>query len=57
MSMDEERTLFGNWAIISSPLVLAMDMRDDDVVEHYWPIIGNTRALGINQVPPSADTR
>lgn len=49
MTLDEERTLFANWAIISSPLVLGIDVGDDDVVEKYWPIIANTRALALHR--------
>jgi hypothetical protein len=48
MTMDEERTVFANWAIISSPLVLGLDTRDDEVVARYWPIIGNKKALEVN---------
>jgi len=48
MTMDEERTVFANWAIISSPLVLAIDTTDDDVVAKYYPIVGNEQALAIN---------
>jgi hypothetical protein len=48
MSLDEERTLFAVWAIISSPLVLAFDTRSDAVVAKYWPIVTNKRALTIN---------
>lgn len=48
MSLDEERTLFANWAIVSSPLVLAIDTTDDDVVAKYWPIVANPTALHIN---------
>ena len=48
MTLDEERTLFAAWAIISSPLVLGFDTRDDAVVAKYWPIVANKRALAIN---------
>ncbi len=48
MTLDEERTLFANWAIVSSPLVLGFDARDDSVVEKYWPIVTNQMALNIN---------
>lgn len=48
MSPEEERTLFANWAIISSPLVLGLDVRNDTEVERYWPIVTNERALRIN---------
>jgi hypothetical protein len=48
MTLDEERTLFAAWAIISSPLVLGFDTRDDAVVAKYWPIVANKHALSIN---------
>lgn len=48
MSFQEEQTLFANWAIVSSPLVLGFDTRNDTEVERYWPIVSNTRALRIN---------
>jgi hypothetical protein len=48
MTLDEERTIFANWAIISSPLVLAIDTRNDTVVERYWSIVTSRRALQIN---------
>lgn len=48
LTLNEERTLFANWAIVSSPLVLGMDVSNDTVVERMWPIIANERALKIN---------
>jgi diketogulonate reductase-like aldo/keto reductase len=48
MTLDEERTLFANWAVISSPLVLAFDTRDEQVVKAYWPTVTNRLALEIN---------
>lgn len=48
LTLDEERTVFANWAIVSSPLVLAIDTTDDDVVAKYYPIVGNKQALDIN---------
>lgn len=48
MSLDEERALFANWAIVSSPLVLGLDVRNASQVERYWPIIANERALRVN---------
>lgn len=56
MTMDEERTVFANWAIISSPLVLAIDTTDDDVVAKYYPIVGNEQALAINSEWASVTT-
>ena len=48
MTLDEERTLFANWAILSSPLVLGFDVRDDAVVQKYWHMVTNPTALRIN---------
>ena len=48
MTLDEERALFAAWAIVSSPLVLGFDTRDDAVVAKYWPIVANEHALSIN---------
>ena len=48
MTLDEERTLFGLWSAVSSPLVLGFDVVDDALVARYWPIVANERALAIN---------
>lgn len=48
MTLDEERTLFGLWSAVSSPLVLGFDVGDDAVAARYWPIVTNERALAIN---------
>ena len=48
MTLDEERTLFAAWSVVSSPLVIAFDVADDAVVARYWPIVTNARALAIN---------
>jgi hypothetical protein len=48
LSFEEEKTLFANWAIVSSPLVLGFDARNNTEVEKYWPIVANGRALEIN---------
>eukprot|EP00039_Didymoeca_costata_P023087 m.347859 g.347859 ORF g.347859 m.347859 type:complete len:455 (-) comp34438_c0_seq1:68-1432(-) len=48
MTLEEERTLFANWAIVSSPLILAFDVTNDSEVEKYWPIISSKTALKIN---------
>ncbi len=49
LSFEEEQTLFANWAIVSSPLVLGYDVRNDTEVEKYWPIVTNKLALEINE--------
>ncbi len=48
MDFYEEQTLFANWAIVSSPLILSFDVTNDTEVERLWPIIGNKLALEIN---------
>ena len=48
LTATEEQTLFANWAIVSSPLILSFDVTNDTEVQRLWPIISNTRALSIN---------
>ena len=45
----EDRTHFGAWAIVSSPLILGMDLTSSDVVDRVWDIITNTEVLEVNQ--------
>lgn len=47
--MEETRSHFGAWCIVSSPLTLSLDVRNDTVMDAYWPIIANTEAIAINQ--------
>lgn len=49
LSMEETRTHFGAWAIVSSPLTLSHDLRNDTISDRVWPIISNTEILAINQ--------
>ena len=37
----EDRTHFGAWAIMSSPLILSFNMNDTDRMDRVWPIITN----------------
>ncbi len=48
-SFVEDRSHFGAWCIISSPLILGHDLRDANVTARVWPIIANTEAIAINQ--------
>jgi alpha-galactosidase len=48
-SFNEDRSHFGAWCIISSPLILGHDLRDTNVTARVWPIIANTEAIAINQ--------
>jgi alpha-galactosidase len=45
----EERTHFGAWAIVSSPLVLSLDLTDDEIMDRVWPILANKEVIEVNQ--------
>lgn len=46
--VDEERSHWGLWSIVSSPLILGFDMSNKDKMDRVWPIITNTDALSVN---------
>lgn len=41
LSFAEARAHFGAWCVVSSPLVLSLDFRDEPTVNAMWPIISN----------------
>jgi len=45
----EERTHFGLWSIVSSPLVLGFDTSNTTTMDRVWSIITNPDALAVNQ--------
>jgi len=45
----EDRSHFGAWAIMSSPLILSFNMNDTARMDRVWPIITNTAVIGVNQ--------
>jgi len=45
----QSRTHFGAWAIVSSPLILGYDLRDEHVTDKIWDIISNKEAIAVNQ--------
>jgi len=45
----EDRTHFGAWAIMSSPLILSFDMNDTAKMDRVWPIITNKALIAVNQ--------
>ncbi|CAK0910657.1 unnamed protein product [Prorocentrum cordatum] len=45
---DEERTHWGLWCILSSPLILGLDMSRGDTMDRVWPTITNPDALAVN---------
>ncbi|CAJ1420721.1 unnamed protein product [Effrenium voratum] len=49
LSYQESRSHFAAWAIVSSPLVLSMDVNNDKVMDDVWDIISNKEILAVNQ--------
>lgn len=48
-NFSESRTHFGAWAVMSSPLILSFDLRDEAVMSAMWPIIANRDVIEVNQ--------
>jgi len=40
---------FGAWAIVSSPLILGMNLSDQSAMEISWPIVSNKEVVAVNQ--------
>jgi len=49
LTIEETRTHFGAWSIVSSPLTLSHDVNNDTVMDQIWPIIANPEAIAVNQ--------
>jgi len=49
LSLEETRSHFGGWAIVSSPLILSHDVNDDGVMDKIWNMISNREILAVNQ--------
>lgn len=49
LSFVEMRSHFGAWVIISSPLVLSLDVNNDTIMDAVWPVIANKEAIAVNQ--------
>ena len=43
------RAHFGAWCVVSAPLILGLDLTDNDVLTAVMPIISNGEALEVNQ--------
>lgn len=41
----EDRSQFGMWAIVSSPLVLSVDLTNKAMLDRIWPIVSNKEAV------------
>jgi hypothetical protein len=48
-TLTEQRSHFGLWCVLSSPLTLSLDLSDKDAVDASWPIITNALAIKTNQ--------
>ena len=44
-----QRAHFGAWCIMSSPLILGFDLRDEAKVAQLWPFVANTEAIAVSQ--------
>jgi hypothetical protein len=53
LNFTEARSHFGLWVITSSPLILALDLRDESATNLSWPIITNTEALAVHAAWPA----
>lgn len=46
--VNASRTHLSAWAIVSAPLILGLDVTDDDIMDSVWPVITNREVLAIN---------
>lgn len=46
----EQRTHFGLWTVLSSPLTLSMNFANTSLVDSVWDIVTNVNAIAINQI-------
>ena len=49
LNLTESRSHFGGWCVVSSPLILGLDITDTALVDEVWPIISNKEAIAVNQ--------
>lgn len=49
LSFGEARSHFAAWAVVSSPLILSMDVTNDTVMDTYWDLIANPEIIKVNQ--------
>jgi alpha-galactosidase len=48
-TLSEQRSHFGLWCILSSPLTLSMDFENSTLVDSVWDIVTNVDAIQVNQ--------
>jgi len=49
LTLEETRSHFGGWAIVSSPLTLSHDVNNNTITDFIWPVIANPEAIAVNQ--------
>lgn len=49
LTYNEALAHFNAWAVLSSPLILGLDLTNTTEYDMWWPIISNTEAIAINQ--------
>ena len=49
MNATEWQSHFSAWAIVSAPLILGFDVRNNAAMDAVWPIISNREVIAINQ--------
>uniref|UniRef100_A0A7S2JDP7 Alpha-galactosidase n=1 Tax=Haptolina brevifila TaxID=156173 RepID=A0A7S2JDP7_9EUKA len=49
LTMEETRSHFGSWVIVSSPLTLSHDVNNQTIMDAIWPIISNKEVLAVSQ--------
>jgi alpha-galactosidase len=49
LSFVEARTNFGAWAIVSSPLIIGLNVTDGPTMDFAWDILSNTEVIAVNQ--------
>ena len=50
MHVGWNRAHFGAWCVVSAPLILGLDVSNDQLVEPIVDIITNAEAIAVNQV-------
>ena len=48
-TITEQRSHFGLWAVLSSPLTLSMDFNNATLVDGVWAIVSNVDAIAVDQ--------
>merc|ERR1712190_606505 len=48
-AFNQSRSHYGAWCIVSSPLILGLDITDSAAVDGIWDIVSNKEAIAVNQ--------